>query len=94
MAKSPETPTPAEAETVDAGWDDASAGEEPVGEPKKRKRAKQTASADEEPPSTKPRQMLPTLPDFDPLAHDVVDEGRPTLPVINPLFFDKDESKG
>ncbi len=92
MATSPETPTPAEAETVDAGWDDAS--EEPVAEPKKKKRAKQTASSEEEPPSTKPRQMLPTLPDFDPLAHDVVDEGRPTLPVINPLFFDKDESKG
>jgi hypothetical protein len=91
MAKSPETPAPADTESVDAGWDDDALAEDPGAVADKKKRGRKPASQEGKKP--KPRQMLPTLPDFDPLAHDVVDEGRPTLPVINPLFFDKDESK-
>lgn len=70
-----------EIEVLDEGWE-----EDPAPAP--------TANPPSAPASAPRRAAMPTVPDHDPLRHDLPvdsDMGRPTLPVVNPEKFDKPE---
>ncbi len=114
MAKLSDTPTPADTEAVDEGWEEVAAGADakPTDEAKADAEAEASnaaATADHATPTeavkadkanaekkisnktTPPvRPTMPTVEEDDPLVYDV-DEGRPTLPMVDPLAFDKAE---
>lgn len=73
---------------IDESWDDP---ERPPMEDATQTRMKPQVFSPKVAPA---RRMLPTLPDFDPLAHDLDEDdvgSRMTLPVIDPARFDKPE---
>ena len=108
MPKLGDTPTPADSEAIDEGWEDVApkssdqpdASAKPPGAEKTTDAAKpdDTAKPDDanadkrySNKTTPPvRPTMPTVEEDDPLVYDV-DEGRPTLPMVDPLAFDKAE---
>ncbi len=95
MAKLSDTPIPADSETVDEGWEevapDSKAKPDGAAQPEAEKAADANAAKKSSNKTTPPvRPTMPTVEEDDPLVYDV-DEGRPTLPMVDPLAFDKSE---